>query len=494
MNGHHRYHSYTFKSYFWGWDMKTILYSFFIGLFSLMLVSCGGSGSGSIESETGFITVSIGDNAIDEFDQAIFQISEVRLLGENDQIVLLDEQRTIDFLALETVNEVLAEAEVPAGQYSKIRLAVDSIELIKLDDNGNVEETVDVRLVANGKVDIVPRGEFTVGANSTLALDIDVDLGKSIKLTLTGNGRYIFRPVIFADIIHDAGDGRLVRIEGEFEAIELEGVRQDDRFRLCAPELMSDDDDVEETQSCRLILANGETGLFEVDESLTPSVLGNFQNGDNVVAYGFLQPLAYEHDSDAHYGTPVAALVVAKGEFRYLEGEATSVFEEVEQTFGLVLNPGQGIVGDLQLTTRLPLIDGALLIDSNGNIVEASVIEPGLEVEVEGLLLLDTPNSFEAFIALVDAEQNQVTVTGMATEINLISRTLTLFDGVDSYCVEINDETNMQTVDTLEGAVSLDSISLEALLNAEIEVTGTVNVDTDCLVADSIVLDVSPIL
>lgn len=478
--------------------MNNCLASISLIISVLLLGACGG-GSGTAagtdpESSSGFVTVSVGDNDINDFDQAIFVISQVVLLGDSGQIVLLDEQRTIDFLALETVNEVLAEAQVPAGQYSKVRMAVDSIELVKLDQNGDVEESVDVSLVANGKVDIVPRGEFFVAADSSLALDIDIDLEKSIKLTLTGSGRYIFRPVIFADIITDINDGRIVRVEGEFEAIQVEGVRRDDRFRICAPELMSDNDQVVESQSCRLVLVDVETGFFEAGQSLTATTLDSYLNGDNVVVYGLLNPAAYEHDNSEHYGTPIAALVAAKGEFRHLEGEAASVFDETNEMFDITLAPGQGIIGDLQLSTLLPLGEGALLVDSEGHVVETSVIASGLEVEVEGLLFLGSPNSFEAFVAIVDAEPEQISVTGMATEIDIVAQTLTLSDGVNVYCVQVSDDTDIQLVEATEESTSVNSISLETLLNAEIEVTGTIDAVSGCLVADSIILDVSPIL
>lgn len=462
-----------------------------------LLAACGGGSTNATftsSSDSGFVTVSIGDDDINDFDQAIFEISQLVLIGDDKQIVLLDEPRTIDFLALETVNEVLAETEVPVGAYSKLRLAVDAIDLIKLDINGAVAETVSVRLVANGKVDIVPRGEFTVESDSTLVLDIDVDLAKSIKLTKTGNGRYIFRPVIFADIVGEENNGRIVRVEGEFEFIDVEGLRQSDRFSICAAELMSDDDEVAESQTCRLVLTDDDTGFFLAGEDLTLLAVDDIQNGDNVVVYGLLQPAAFDSEEDNYYGTPVSALVVAKGAFNRLEGASASSFDETAQVFDVALASGQGIVGDLEISTYLPLSDGALLADSVGNRLPSAAIASGVEVEVEGLLSLGQPNTFKAFAAIIDTSASQVTITGMATDLDLVARTLTLNDGVTTYCVEINESTAIQLIDASDESASIDSVPLEALINAEIEVTGELDSETGCLMASTIILDISSIL
>lgn len=108
-------------------------------------------------------------------------------------------------------------------------------------------------------------------------------------------------------------------------------------------------------------------------------------------------------------------------------------------------------------------------------------------------------NSFDAFIAIIDTEPGQTTVTGMATDIDLVARNLTLSDGTNIYCVEITDETIIQLIDSTDESAEVSSVSLEALINAEIEVTGTIDpetigLETECLIAESIVLDISPVI
>ena len=135
--------------------------------------------------EWGKLSIVAGDDDINDWDQALFKISRIILLGGSDgQVIILDETRLIDFLALETVNEVLAEAEVPADTYSKVRFEVDSIRLVKLIDPDNpemgIEEFVNVRQSSH-KVDVNPRGQFEVGEDENLVIEIDIDLDRSLK-------------------------------------------------------------------------------------------------------------------------------------------------------------------------------------------------------------------------------------------------------------------------------------------------------------------------
>ena len=61
-------------------------------------------------------------------------------------------------------------------------------------------EEMEVKL-PSGKIDLNPQGGFEVVAGEALAIELDLDLDKSIKLKEAGkSGKCIFRPVIFVDI------------------------------------------------------------------------------------------------------------------------------------------------------------------------------------------------------------------------------------------------------------------------------------------------------
>lgn len=468
-----------------------------------LLVACGG-GSGTADdastggAATGFFTLVAGDDDINDFDQALFDISQIQLLGDDDQnnIVLLDEPRQIDFLALETVNEVLADTAVPVGSYSKIRFTVDTITLVKLDADGEIEEEVDVRVLANGKVDVLAKDGFDVGENESLVVAIDVDLEKSIKLIQTGNGRYQFRPVIFASIVSSEKPGGLIRIAGEFEAVFEGDTRVDDRFKLCAADLMSDDDEVAESPMCRLILIDEDTGVFvQQDAMLAAASIDALNSGEPVIVYGRFAPGALNDDDveDAQqedmYGAAFKAFVVASGAFQQLEGVAQSSFDTGTETFEFLLDEGQGVVGDLNLVTRLPLADGARLFTVDGEPADSDIITVDTPAEVEGLLVLDTPNSIEAFIAIVQPAASEVIINGEVTGIDFGELSLIVRDADDvEYCVVVTPDTEILQLQSMGDVVEVISVDLETLANAMVEVTGVEDDESGCINGSAIIL------
>lgn len=475
--------------------MNHYKYLFCLLLSSIFLTSCGGGSSDSDQTQasggSGFVTLLAGDDDIQDFDQAIFDISSITLIGDdNGQVVLMDEMRSIDFLALETINEVLAEIEVPVGSYSKIRFQVDQIVLKELDDNLNVIREENVRVLANGKVDVIPRNGFQVGSNESVLIAIDVDLQKSIKLIQTGNGRYQFRPVIFADILSDQKPGRIVRLAGEFEAIEVDGIRLDDRFSICDTDLISDSDSVADNRHCRLVLIDDETGVLGINiDRLSAITLADISNGDNVVIYGRLELSSVTTTQQGSYGVPVNALVIGRGQFQLFEGISRSQFDEVDETLLLELAPAQGVVGDLNINTRLPLSEGAQLFLIDGSPASSTDIADGVATEVEGLLVLSSPNSIEALIAILESTDLVTVITGMPTGINIIARTFELSEqSGDSFCVSLNDDTKIQQITEEGGVIESAMVELSVLGSAEVEVTGAIDPDDGCILAKTIII------
>jgi hypothetical protein len=156
-----------------------------------VLVSCGGSGGGADTSSTrntGSVGILLTDGPTAEFDVINITLREIRLLSDTGS-------SHSELFALTT--------DVASGEFEKIRLLVDKIELIKLDADGNVYESHDVKLSGHGKIDLNPRGPFYITAGETLLIQIDIDAEKSLKIHESGNGKWHFRPVIFVDVIGD---------------------------------------------------------------------------------------------------------------------------------------------------------------------------------------------------------------------------------------------------------------------------------------------------
>ena len=189
-----------------------------------LLVACGGGGGSSASTpsaQTGTVTITMADGPIDGYSKVIMVISEIRLLSDAGQdILVMDEPKEIDFLALSNFSEMLIKREVVAGTYSKIRLILDSLTLIKTDAAGTVTQSDEVRLNGLQKVDINPQGPFQVRGGEEIIINLDLDLDRSIHIVTTGNGDVRFRPVVFATISTQAAFDKLFRVEGTIDSID----------------------------------------------------------------------------------------------------------------------------------------------------------------------------------------------------------------------------------------------------------------------------------
>ncbi|MGH7337048.1 MAG: DUF4382 domain-containing protein, partial [Myxococcota bacterium] len=190
-------------------------------IFAIALVaSLAGCGDGSstsvaVNSGTGTVVVVVTDAATDEFLQIWVTIRKVELIGAQGHFTLFEGRRVFDLLSMRDDARLLSLGhEVPAGDWSKIRLHVEDVELIRVvaredagiivecpddvtPDPGFVCESIRPKVGGNGKIDLNPRGPITVRAGELVFVQLDLDAQKSIHIVETGSGRFIFRPVVF---------------------------------------------------------------------------------------------------------------------------------------------------------------------------------------------------------------------------------------------------------------------------------------------------------
>jgi|GEM_PF-2255027 len=190
---------------------------------SLLVAACGGGSGGGAAgpvaaAQTGVVTLTMSDASVDGYSEIIMVIDEIRFLSDGGQdILVLDEPKEVDFLALTNFSEVLIKREVVAGTYSKIRLILDGLWVVK--------EGTDVRIPVDlhglRKIDLNPQGTFQVRGGQHIIVDVDVDLDRSIHIVTTGNGngKVNFRPVIFATISAVGAYDQLFRVEGTIDSI-----------------------------------------------------------------------------------------------------------------------------------------------------------------------------------------------------------------------------------------------------------------------------------
>ncbi len=497
---------------------------------ALLLASCGGGSGGSDapivnnpppDQAQGTVGIVITDADSDQFDQILATITSIDLLGEDGPANIFSGRQVIDLKQLADYSELFAIADVDTGIYSKIRLILADLELVKLNDDGTVDYSVHPKLTGNGKMDLNPRREFVVTDNSNLLIEMDFDAQKSIKYHQSGNGKWHFRPVIFVRVLDDVGPGRLSRIYGRIGEVDYDL----GRFELCQKELMSDRDDVDDfdEEHCVEVVTSADTGIFA--PSGDPTDFGAIMSGEFATAIGFISSredkmsLLARKDSDDddddddsdddsdddrsgrddddddgedfdHDHFTLDAVVVELGEagtFARLKGTAQSDVD-AGRDFDLLLAPGQGFGEGSMVTARLQ--DGSKIYSRNGVRLGDDAISDGVMGLFDGVLMLanDAPDVLKTALAIldIDADGEEVLRGEILTAGD--DRRLMLATDTGDQCVDVPLRTDIFLVRLVEGRLISDRGSYADLQpGLTIDVYG--EPDNGCFIADTIIAD-----
>jgi hypothetical protein len=158
---------------------------------------------------TGRTVILIHDAPVDSLQEVWLTVNSVRLIGGGNsgknQEPLLTEPVRLNLLALDEVSRVLSVSDLDAQTFSKIRLEVSEPEFVTND--GEVIDESQIKLVANGKVDLNFKQPVEVVPEGLTVVSLDMDLENSILVNQTGKGRYILRPQVLVDpATGDPGD------------------------------------------------------------------------------------------------------------------------------------------------------------------------------------------------------------------------------------------------------------------------------------------------
>jgi hypothetical protein len=390
---------------------------------TFLLASCGGGGgSGGTAQATGSVALLLTDAPADEFDNIMVTVEKAELLSDDGRVTVMDETKTFDLLELTDARVFAIRNDVPAGTYSKIRLTLSRLELIKRDDDGNIIETYEPKLPGNGKLDLVPEEDFRVEPDGSLVIQIDMDASKSIHIVSAGGGtKYQFRPVVFVDIIGEPVQGNLVRLHGVIRDIDAE----DGEFELCTDEIdiNYEDDDQREYDGCIEVAVEEDTAIF--DEGGLPTDFGDLVEGDEATVYGKFR----REDDDDEDGDDVddgherelddlelVASVIELGEegtFLTLDGVALSEVDSSDQ-FDMEVESNQGFVPGTVLTVQLQ--EGTRIIDRQGNELGEGDIGSGDLVAVDGILDVNEDVLFAALIVLDLEAPDEASLSGSVDE------------------------------------------------------------------------------
>jgi hypothetical protein len=478
----------------------------------LAIAACGGGSSsnqpniqapGSGEPAT--VAILLTDASADDYDHAYATITSIELLGGGGGELIFSGEQTVDLLALrDTVQLFAVNEDVEPGDYEKIRLTASSLMLVVDGEDGPLSET-QVDLVANGKIDLNPRGTFSIDSGGVVFISLDWDVNESLKLTETGSSKTIMRPVVFVDIGFEPVFKRgLVRVHGTVEAIAPDL----SYFRLCSLGDATQLVDASVLNAlCIDVVANDNTGFFGDDGQ--PVLLGDLMAGDPLTVLGLMRrgvdgpelaPLEDESGEMPLTQFQVLAIVVEGGErgtwFKH-RGTLESAVDPVSNTFDFLSQASDGTLVDTAYTAQL---------FDESRIFSVSRQDGVTEITPAGLMALDVarldavqvpaddpadPDLLRVAIMLARTPSADVPVAarGEILSIDLDTDSLRIATPTLDRCVTTDAETRIFEVFVTDVAVETMSAALaELTIGSGAFVTGVDAVD-GCIAADLIVAE-----
>ena len=487
----------------------------------------GGGGSGdssdmpSASPRMGTVGVLITDAPTDQFSEINATITQVALLGEGAQRVIFSGSATLDLLALESHSDLFALAEdVEPGTFNQVRLTLSSLELVRRDAAGNVVERIRPDLPGNGQLDLSPRGSFSVLPGETLLIELDLDMEKSIHIATTGSQRVQFRPVIFVAILSGELTGRLARVSGTIEDIDVEA-RQ---FDLCA-EFNST------REQCIEVFADDATGLFGPDgapitfDALTAgepaTAVGRVrkhddedadeggdedadEGGDEDADEGGDEEDADEgDDEDADEGgdedadeggdrfeddVRLDAVVVEAGDagtFASLRGTFATVLDTATNRFDFTVAAGQGFAPDTTLSALVQ--DGTRIFSRDGVELDGVAIQVDQEARIDGVVQLSSTevDTLRTALIVVDTQADAPGVlSGNILTLDAANGSFNMSTPAGDRCVRVPEAAAIFLITITESTFTSERGEFGDLVaDQRVDVFGREEVD-GCLVAD----------
>lgn len=420
--------------------MRRMAAGWIVSLAALGLAACGGGGGSSGSAAPATVGVTLTDAPTTGVDEALATITSVELIGASGRVTLFSGAETVDLLRLGDFSELFAVSDtVPPGTYSKIRLRLSDLVLNKLDPlTGSVIETIRPQLVGNGKIDLNPQGPFEVASGDVLFVALDFDMEKSLKITTTGGGKVIVRPVVFVDIRPDRPGDRLARIHGR-----ITDVRPDaGMLRLCQTEFASRWDDGQgprgfDEDHCLTVRTDAATGVFDADG--LPQSLVDLAAEERATVIGQIGRLeAGDEDFGADHRFVLDAVVIEEGPlgtYRRVAGTAASGVDPVSARFDLEVAPAQGLGSDTTLAVQL--FDQSRVFSRDGTELTREAILAGRLALADGVLQLGAEDLLRSPLVVLDdgPAGGEALLEGQVVFVDETEDSLIVNDGSADRCV-----------------------------------------------------------
>lgn len=474
----------------------------------LSLAGCSGGGGSADRPETGSVGILITDGPTDAFDEVNVTVTSIELVSAQRSVSVFSGSERFDLLTLESFSDLLVVSDdVPADSYDSVRIRLADLELVTRDAAGGILEAVRPALPNDGVVDIDPGEPFFVAPGSTLLVEIDIDVDKSLELL--DNGEYRFRPVLSIDVDQFRSNRKLARFDGEIRAIDPFA----QRFELCDTGVLFDIDDDSDSDSDRDGLGNedgciavnvfSDTGLFDPDGD--PASVENLAVGDLVTVIGHAVAVpdddadsdsAGDSDSDSDNAfdedeIELDAAVVEigpPGTFVRLRGESRSAVDPSTDIFSFEIGEQQGFTQDAVVSALIQ--NGTRIFSRQGGALDVSAIQDGVPAHVDGVLLLSDvePDLLKTALIVLDVDLTIADkFSGEILTVDASQRSLVMATNVGDRCVEVPPDTEIIRVENSADGTSSARIALADLVSGQrIDVYGQLDI-SGCIVAETVV-------
>jgi len=474
--------------------IQRVTAAFSIIALAAVLASCGGGGGSADSSQVegkGTVGILLTDKPADPamFDAIIASIIKVELMGseENGRVELYslkpgDDPKEFDLLSLRNESIPLVfKDKVPAGTYCKIRLILDDLTLFLADDTPETligNKTAHPKLPGNGKLDLVVRDCFDVVAGKVLALQLDMDAGKSIHIIEKGNCAnkpdkcFNFRPVVFVDVIDKDFDSKLVRLSGYITEIYPEVTLLEppliESLLLCKA-LPSEDMD---NEGCVKVHFGEDSAFFDnVNNGGAPTPIYELRNyiGEDLTVVGWVKSWTgkdNDHDKPAEYYPLLylEALVAELGEFRQVKGKVDDVNANHDPTnpddpwFSMCLlsdcpenTDSLDVRFQPTLYENMTRINGTRIVSKSGELLKPQDIKIFLPVQVDGTPYDNTSQLINAALVIVDQSAlDMEQVTGVIESLDTNILELELAADADPVCGAVTNPLMVDLINPLK--------------------------------------------
>ncbi|MDX1756168.1 MAG: DUF4382 domain-containing protein [Marinobacter sp.] len=177
--------------------MNHSLKAFSVAALAAALTACGGGSSSSDDDSTGSMSLDVTDAPTDQFAEVVIEFTGLTLQPADGEAIefTFDEPKTLDLLTLQggETAPLLENEEVPAGEYSWIRLTLN-VDNSYVTETGGAEKTLFIPSGAETGLKLV--SGFTVAQGGSSSFTIDFDARKSIVDPQGAVADYFLRPAL----------------------------------------------------------------------------------------------------------------------------------------------------------------------------------------------------------------------------------------------------------------------------------------------------------